>query len=81
MGAKKRMKSWKRVLAPKNIGVGYLYFYVHCVTEVVCFAILARVWGDFAFLWMIFLMYDALAFVPQAVIGFLSDKFPKFLSG
>lgn len=71
----------KEKLFPKNIGAGYLYFYVHFVTEVVCFYLLARQVGDSFFLWFMPLMYDALAFVPQSLVGYLSDKYPKLKLG
>lgn len=56
---------------------GILYFYIHFVTEVACFFTLARYVGDRPALWLIFLAYDMLAFVPQAIIGYFSDRFPK----
>ena len=57
--------------------MGYLYFYIHFITEVACFFFLARIIGDSAFLWVIPLLYDMLAFVPQSLIGYLNDKYPK----
>lgn len=69
----------KRAL--KNNFVGYLYFYIHFVTEVACFFFLARIMGDSAFLWAIPLLYDCLAFVPQSLIGYINDKFPKINMG
>lgn len=63
---------------PKNIAVGGLYWYVHFVTEIVCFFSLQRLFGDGAYLWLFPLIYDALAFVPQALIGYINDKFPKW---
>lgn len=60
-----------------NYRSGLLYFYVHFVTEVICFYVLSRYMGNRAELWLIFLTYDMLAFVPQSVIGFFSDRFPR----
>ncbi|MBQ3900311.1 MAG: hypothetical protein II736_01170 [Clostridia bacterium] len=59
-------------------GVGFLYFYTHFVTEVVCFAVLGR-YALFSSpdIWMLFLTYDLLAFVPQGIFGYLSDRFPR----
>lgn len=54
---------------------GYLYFYLHFVTEIVCFYLLSQVIGDKFILWMVPFLYDFLAFVPQALFGFLNDKF------
>jgi len=71
----------KEVLKSKNISVGYLYFYIHFVVEVVCFYYITSLYGDNAYLWTLALMYDALAFVPQSIIGYLNDKFPKISFG
>ena len=56
---------------------GLLYFYIHFVTEVVCFYTLARYVGDNPTIWLVFLSYDMLAFVPQSIIGYFSDKHPR----
>lgn len=56
---------------------GILYFYIHFVTEVACFFTLTRYVGDRPAIWLIFLSYDMLAFVPQAIIGYFSDRHPK----
>lgn len=71
------------VLKNKNLRVGYLYFYIHFVVEVLCFFVLARLVGKSFFLWFAPLLYDALAFVPQAIIGYAYDKHPsiKFAYG
>ena len=64
-----------------NLASGWLYFYIHFVTEIICFYCLSKEVGDYAFLWIFPLIYDALAFVPQSLIGYLSDKFPKLNMG
>lgn len=61
----------------KNISIGYLYFYIHFVTEVICFYTLSNVIGNTMILWLIPFIYDALAFVPQSIIGYINDKYPK----
>lgn len=71
------MKGIIKTLKQPNMSVGYIYFYVHLVTEIVCFFVLARLVGDKPILWVLPFMYDALAFVPQGLIGYFSDKFPK----
>lgn len=53
---------------------GLLYFYVHFVTEVLSFYGLYSYLGNGPKLWIIFILYDMLAFVPQAIIGYISDK-------
>ena len=60
-----------------NMGAAWLYFYVHYVTEVICFFVLTRLTGDSPWLWVAPFAYDALAFVPQGLIGRISDRFPK----
>lgn len=74
-------KKLKEAFTSKNIGAGYLYFYIHFVCEVVCFYMLGNIFGDRIFLWFCPLIYDALAFVPQGIIGKISDKFPKIQMG
>lgn len=75
------MNSLLKVFKQDKMGVGYLYFYVHFVVEIACFYVLAKVIGNSYLLWMIPLFYDAFAFVPQAIIGIISDKYPKFNMG
>lgn len=65
----------------KNLGAGWLYFYIHFITEVACFFILSRNFGDSFQLWLFPLIYDALAFMPQSIIGYISDRFPKINFG
>ena len=69
------------VFKSKGIKTGYLYFYVHFIVEVVCFFYLSRVTGNSNFVWLIPFVYDALAFVPQSIIGYIEDKFPKLNMG
>ena len=67
----------------KNRGnkVGYLYFYIHFVVEVVCFFYLSRITSNSHIIWLIPFIYDGLAFVPQSIIGYISDKYPKINMG
>lgn len=75
------MKKIINSMKAKNIGTAYLYFYIHFVVEVLCFFVLAKLIGDSPFLWMAPLFYDMFAFVPQALIGYFSDKFPRINVG
>ncbi|MBQ6570106.1 MAG: hypothetical protein IJL87_07600, partial [Clostridia bacterium] len=68
------MRFISRSLMSKNIGSGWLYFYVHFMTEVNCFFCLSKVIGDSWILWFIPLFYDAMAFVPQSIIGAFCDR-------
>ncbi len=69
------------MLKTKNIMTGLLYFYVHFITEIICFFCLTKIYGDYQLLWLVPFMYDFLAFVPQSIIGYLCDKYPKFKPG
>lgn len=75
------MYKLKKVLTSDNIETGYLYFYIHFITEVICFYVLSKLFGDDSFLWMCPFLYDALAFVPQSLIGYICDKYPKIKIG
>ena len=67
----------------KNNGLktGGFYFVIHFLIEVICFFYLSRVTKDSVYIWIVPLLYDALAFVPQSLMGYLSDKFPKINIG
>lgn len=75
------MRNIKDAFISKNITTGYIYFYVHFATEVACFYVLSSLIGSSSFLWMCPLIYDTFAFVPQSLIGALSDKYPKLNIG
>ena len=64
-----------------GIKTGYLYFYVHFIVEIVCFFYLSRVLNNSAIVWIVPFIYDGLAFVPQSMIGYISDKYPKINMG
>ena len=70
-----------KLLKNNGLKTGYLYFYVHFIVEVVCFFYLSRVTHDSAFIWLVPFIYDGLAFVPQSMIGYISDKYPKINMG
>ena len=60
---------------------GILYFYIHFVTEAVCFYTLTSYIGSRPEIWVIYLAYDFLAFVPQSLIGSFSDRHPRLPLG
>lgn len=68
------------VLTTKNILCGYLYAYIHFILEVVCFCYLSRV-SNSLIVWLIPFLYDGFAFIPQSLIGYIKDKYPKFNEG
>lgn len=65
----------------KENKTGYLYFYIHFVVEVVCFFYLSRITSNSYFVWLIPFIYDGFAFVPQSIIGYISDKYPNINMG
>ena len=71
------MKKIINTLKSPNILTGYLYAYIHLITEIACFYFLEKVTGNWRFIWLIPFIYDGMAFVPQALIGYISDKFHK----
>ena len=64
-----------------GLKTGILYFYIHFIVEIVCFFYLTRVLNDSVLVWLIPFIYDGLAFVPQSMIGYISDKYPKINMG
>ena len=64
----------------KNI-TGILYFYIHFIVEIVCFFILSRINSNSYVVWLVPFIYDGVAFVPQSIIGYISDKYPKINMG
>lgn len=70
-----------KLLKRKDLQPGYLYFYIHFIVEIVCFFYLSRVTNNSLFVWLIPFIYDGLAFVPQSIIGYISDKYSKINIG
>lgn len=71
------MKKVIETLKAKNIGCGYLYFYIHLITEIMCFYFLTQITNNANFIWLVPFIYDGVAFAPQSVIGYISDKLPR----
>ena len=69
------------VLKVKNIACGYLYAYVHLITEIACFYMLYKITNGSVLTWMVPFVYDGMAFVPQSIIGYINDKYPKIKMG
>ena len=69
------------LLKSKDIRTGYLYFYIHFIVEIVCFFYLSRITNNSNFVWLIPFIYDGVAFVPQSMIGYIKDKYPKINMG
>lgn len=71
------MKEIIKILKSKNIGAGYLYSYIHLITEIASFYMLHKITNGSLIVWLVPFIYDGLAFVPQAMIGYINDKYPK----
>ena len=65
----------------KNIHVGFIYAFVHFALEVGCFQYLYMLFKDNYMWWIVLLLYDILAFMPQSVIGTFCDRHQKFRVG
>lgn len=72
------MEQTKQKLRTENIGAGLLYFYIHFVTEVLCFFMLESFIGDSVTLYLVVFAYDMLAFVPQGLLGYFADRHRAF---
>lgn len=57
----------------KNNKIGILYFFIHFIIEITSFYIVS-LYTDSDIVWMLALMYDFYAFVPQGIFGYLKDK-------
>lgn len=64
----------------KNV-TGILYAFIHFSVEATCFYMLSNVMNGFGYVWILALVYDALAFVPQTIFGSFSDKHPNYNLG
>ena len=71
------MRRIRDILKAKNIACGYLYSYIHLITEIACFYMLYKITNNMMVAWLAPFIYDGLAFVPQALIGYINDKYPK----
>lgn len=71
------MRSIGQVLTQRNIACGYLYAYIHFIVEIVCFYYLNSITNGALVVWLIPFIYDGLAFVPQSIIGYINDLYPK----
>lgn len=60
-------------ICSRSTETGLLYFYIHFVTETVCFYVLNMLYKMPISSWIIAFAYDALAFVPQSLIGYYRD--------
>lgn len=62
----------------KQKKISIFCFLIHLITEIVCFYFLEKVKTIEVLYWITPLMYDAIAFIPQGIIGAFNDKNPKF---
>ena len=47
-----------KVMKSKNILTGYLYFYIHLITEIACFYMLNKITNGSMIVWLIPFVYD-----------------------
>ncbi len=65
----------------KSTYVGLAFAFVHFSVEVACFYYIYSQFASNGYWWIIALLFDALAFLPQSIIGVIIDKYPKFNIG
>ncbi len=62
----------------KNIKDARIYFIIHMLVEVICFAALAQAYRlDLVQAAVIALLYDVVAFCPQFIFGLIHEKYKK----
>lgn len=57
----------------KRNSIGILYFFIHFIIEITSFYIITT-YTSSNLVWMLALLYDFLAFVPQGLFGYLKDR-------
>ena len=57
----------------KKNSIGVLYFFIHFIIEITSFYIITT-YTSSNLVWMLALLYDFLAFVPQGLFGYLKDR-------
>lgn len=65
----------------KGVVIGIGYAFVHFSVEVASFFLLFSRFGADSRWWVMALLFDALAFLPQSIFGVISDKHPKLNMG
>ncbi len=60
-----------------DIKLGTIYFFIHMIIEVISFFIVCQ-YVNSNIVWLIALLYDFYAFIPQGVFGYLKDKGIKY---
>ena len=59
----------------------FAYWFAHFATELICFYTICRLFENGEYWWAIAILYDVLAFFPQAVWGRICEKHPDFRPG
>jgi len=65
----------------KSMFLGIVYAFVHFSVEVCCFYFLFSRMNSEPIWFLLTLLYDAVAFLPQNIIGIISDKYPRLNVG
>lgn len=64
----------------KELKYGFIYSYIHFIIEIVSFFILTKYLNN-SMIFLIDLLYDFLAFVPQEILGYIFDEKVKINFG
>ena len=64
-----------------NLKIALAYWFIHFSVEALCFFCLFSLFQGGKYWWMMSLLYDTLAFAPQAAIGSFYEKHPKLSPG
>lgn len=72
-----RTKQNGGMLLRKQTLIGISYGFVHFSVEVASFYLLFSRVSTSPYWWAFALLFDALAFIPQGILGILTDKYPK----
>ena len=65
----------------KKVLLGTLYGFIHFSVEVASFSFLFSRISNTSLWWALALLFDAVTFLPQSVLGSITDRYPKFNIG
>lgn len=64
-----------------NIKIAWIYFFIHLFVEIICFQIIHLYFKNIAISWLVAILFDFFAFMPQSIFGYISDKNSKLNIG
>lgn len=71
------MKDGGKTVKNTNWKIGFSYWFVHFTVEVMCFYTVYRLFNGGDLWWIVALLFDILAFAPQAIIGDFCERHPR----